>query len=167
MAEQVTVLGIFDSGKKAAVCARTLLDQGLSEVVAYTPVPDHAVDQALHVSVSPVRLFVLVGGLLGCTLGFAFPIYTVLDWPLITGGKPLISIPPFVVIAFELTILLGAISGMLGFLLLSGLPRVTGKPAPDPRFTNDMNGISVTCAPGQRAAVRDCLERSGASEIRE
>ena len=160
------ILGIYDRAKTAAGGAGAVLGEGLGEVVSYSPVPDHALDQALHVTLSPVRLFVLIGGLLGCATGFIFPIYTVLDWPLITGGKPLISIPPFVVIAFELTILFAAIGGMAGFLLLSRLPRVTGRPAPDTRFTNNMTGISVTCAPEQAAAVRACLERTGASEIR-
>ena len=113
-----------------------------------------------------LRLFVLIGGLVGCVTGFAFPIYTVLDWPMITGGKPLISIPPFVVIAFELTILFGAIGGMLSFLVLSGLPRLTGKRAPDPRLTNDLTGISVTCKQAHVLEVRACLEHHGASEIR-
>ena len=167
MAAQVIVLGVFDHGRKAALGARAIVDEGLGEVVAYSPVPDHALDQALHVTVSPVRLFVLIGGLLGCATGFLFPIYTVLDWPMITGGKPLISIPPFVVIAFELTILLAAIGGMAGFLLLSGLPRVTGNSSPDPQFTNDMTGVSVTCAPKQAATVRACFEHAGARDIRE
>lgn len=166
MAAQVIVLGVFDHGRKAALGARAIVDEGLGEVVAYSPVPDHALDQALHVTVSPVRLFVLIGGLLGCATGFLFPIYTVLDWPLITGGKPLISIPPFVVIAFELTILFGALGGMASFLWLSGLPRVTGEPAPDDRFTNDMNGISVTCLPEDADAVRATLERHGANEVK-
>ncbi|HJN45148.1 MAG: hypothetical protein CL477_00720 [Acidobacteria bacterium] len=167
MPEQVEILGIYDRSAKAAVGARAVLDGGLGAVVAYAPVPDHALDRALHVTVSPIRLFVLIGGLLGCATGFVFPIYTVLDWPLITGGRPLISIPPFVVIAFELTILFAAVSGMAGFLLMSRLPRVTGRPAPDARFTNDMTGVSVSCAPEQSASVRACLERTGAHEIRE
>jgi hypothetical protein len=161
------ILGIYDHAKTAAVGVRAVLDAGLGEVVTYSPVPDHTLDRALHVTRSPVRLFVLIGGLLGCATGFIFPIYTVLDWPLITGGKPLLSIPPFVVIAFELTILFATLAGVAGFLLLSRLPRVTGRPAPDARFTNHMTGVSVTCAPGQMAAVRACLERTGASEIRE
>ena len=167
MAEGVEILGIYDRATTAAVGVRAVLKEGLGEVITYSPVPDRALDQALHVTLSPVRLFVLIGGLLGCATGFIFPIYTVLDWPLITGGKPLISIPPFVVIAFELTILFASLGGMAGFLLLSRLPRVTGRPAPDARFTNHMTGVSVTCAPGQMAAVRACLERTGASEIRE
>ena len=166
MADTTQILGIFDDGAKAAGGARAILDGGLGDVVAYSPVPDHAIDQALHVGVSPVRLFVLIGGLLGCATGFLFPIYTVLDWPLITGGKPLISIPPFVVIAFELTILFGALGGMASFLWLAGLPRVTGQPAPDDRFTNDMNGISVTCLPEDADAVRATLERHGANEVK-
>ena len=166
MADTTQILGIFDDGAKAAGGARAILDGGLGDVVAYSPVPDHAIDQALHVGVSPVRLFVLIGGLLGCATGFLFPIYTVLDWPLITGGKPLISIPPFVVIAFELTILFGALGGMASFLWLSGLPRVTGPSAPDDRFTNDMNGISVTCLPEDADAVRATLERHGANEVK-
>ncbi len=161
------ILGIYDHAKTAAVGVRAVLDAGLGEVVTYSPVPDHTLTRALHVPLSPVRLFVLIGGLLGCATGFIFPIYTVLDWPLITGGKPLLSIPPFVVIAFELTILFATLGGVAGFLLLSRLPRVTGRPAPDARFTNHMTGVSVTCAPGQMAAVRACLERTGASEIRE
>ena len=71
------------------------------------------------------------------------------------------------VIAFELTILLGAIGGMIGFLVLSGpAASVFGRPAPDPRFTNDMTGIAVTCAGERAAAVRACLERHEAVEIR-
>ncbi|HIE91629.1 MAG TPA: DUF3341 domain-containing protein [Acidobacteria bacterium] len=166
MADTTQILGIFDHGAKAADGARAILDGGLGDVVAYSPVPDHAIDQALHVGVSPVRLFVLIGGVLGCATGFLFPIYTVLDWPLITGGMPLISIPPFVVIAFELMILFAALGGMASFLWLSGLPRVTGQPAPDDRFTNDMNGISVTCLPENADAVRTALERHGANEVK-
>ena len=167
MAERVEILGIYDRAKKAAVCAGAILDQDLGDVVTYSPVADHALDQAMRVRVSPVRLFVLIGGLLGCATGFIFPTYTVLDWPLITGGKPLISIPPFVVIAFELTILFATVGGMAGFLLLSRLPRMRGQPVRDTRFTNDLTGVMVTCAPEQVVKVRACLERTGASEIRQ
>ena len=167
MAEQIEILGIFDDGAQAAAGARAVRDARLGDVLAYSPVPNHAIAQALDDSPSPVRRFVLIGGLLGCATGFAFPIYTILDWPMITGGKPLISIPPLVVIAFEMTILFAAVGGMIAFLALSGLPRLTGRPAPDLRFTDDKTGIRVTCAPERAAAVRACLERTGASEVRE
>ena len=167
MPHTIEVLGIFDRCSSAASAVQAIRTERLGMAVVYSPVPDHTIDQALQTRVSPIRLFVLLGGLLGCAAGFAFPIYTVLDWPMITGGKPLISIPPFVVIAFELTILLGAIGGMVGFLLLSGLPRIVGKGAPDPRFTNDMTGVMVTCSPEQTARVRSCFEQADVKEIQE
>ena len=95
------------------------------------------------------------------------------DWPLITGGKALYSIPPFVVIAFELTILFGAIAGMLGFLTLSRLPRLPGLARPattlasDPRFSHDCFGVLIPCDDeSQREAARAALEAAGAVEIR-
>jgi hypothetical protein len=92
----------------------------------YSPIPLHAADELLAVPPSPLRYFTLAGALSGLAIGFAFPILTVLDWPLNTGGKPLISIPPFVIIAFALTILLGALASFLGFLHLSRLPTPGG-----------------------------------------
>lgn len=162
----VHILAVYDESTKAAVAVAAARDHGLRDVAAYTPTPDHAIERLLDVRVSPVRLFTLIGGLLGCASGFALPIYTVYDWPLITGGKPLISIPPFVVIAFELTILFGAIGGMIGFLALAGLPRLTGPATGHPRFTNDCFGVEVTCRDEQAPSVRALLEGTGAIEVR-
>jgi molybdopterin-containing oxidoreductase family membrane subunit len=160
------VLGIFETAPRAAAAAETLRADRLGEVTAYAPTFDHRIDEALGQGKSPVRTFTLVGGILGCVLGFALPIYTVLDWPLITGGKPLISIPPFVVIGFELTILTAALLTVAGFLLSSGLPRLRPAPPYDPRFSSDRWGVLVTCESEQADAVRTRLEEAGAEEIR-
>ena len=161
----MNLLGIFDSGVKAAEAVRAIRRDQLGDVVVYGPTPDHSIDLALGVETSPVRVFVLVGGLLGCFAGFALPIYTVLDWPMITGGKPLISIPPFVVIAFELTILFSAIAGVIAFLGLSGLPRFGQSRVNDPRFSNDRFGVAVTCDAAKEDKVTACLEQAGAEEV--
>lgn len=88
------------------------------------PHADHEVEELVlkYVPASPLKYFTLAGTLTGFIGGFALTIGTVLDWPLITGGKPIISIPAFIVIVFELTILLGATVSFLGFLILSRLP---------------------------------------------
>lgn len=163
---QIHTLGIFDEASKAAAAADALRADRLGDVTAYAPTLDHRIDAALGPGKSPVRVFTLIGGILGCALGFAFPIYTVLSWPLITGGKPLISIPPFVVIAFELTILLAALMTVAGFLLLSGLPRVRPGAPYDPRFSQDRWGVLVTCATERADAVRARLNQAGAEEVR-
>jgi len=113
-----------------------------------------------------VRLFTLVGGLAGTFSGFALTIWSSLKWGLVTGGKPVVSIPPFVVIAFELTILFGGIATILAAVLLGRLPRFRFSRAYDPRFTNDRFGIAVHCAVDRGASVRDILRTTGAEEVK-
>ena len=92
----------------AAVDAiRGLRAMGYRNLVVYSPSPNHELEEALNHRVSPVRLFTLIGGLTGCAAGFGMTIWMSYDWPVLVGGKPIASIPPYVVIAFELTILLG------------------------------------------------------------
>ena len=163
---EVHILGVFDAAGKAAAAARALRADGFGNVTAYAPAFDHNLDAALGPGKSPVRAFTLAGGILGCALGFAFPIYTVLDWPLMTGGKAIVSLPPFVVIAFELTILFAALMTVAGFLLSSGLPRL--QPAPyDRRFSQDRWGVLVTCATERAEAARARLTQADAEEVRD
>lgn len=105
---------------------KELLKTGISpeKVEIVTPYPVHEVEEILREKPSGVRVFTLTGAITGCITGFAFTIFTALHWKLIVGGKPLVSIPAFVIVAFELTILFGALSTMLGFLIISGLPSV-------------------------------------------
>jgi hypothetical protein len=88
------------------------------------PYPVHHLEDILKMKPSPVRKFVLAGGLLGAFTGYAFTAYTSLDWPLIIAGKPMVSIPPYTIIAFELMVLFGALSGFLGLLLTTRMPAI-------------------------------------------
>lgn len=99
----------------------------LKRMKIYMPHPEHDVEHLVEKYEKPSRLkfFTLVGGLTGCSTGFAFTTYTVFSWPLVTGGKPFISIPPFTVIAFELTILLGALFSFAGIMILARLPKIS------------------------------------------
>jgi hypothetical protein len=87
-----------------------------------TPIHVPQTETILKMKHSPLRFFTLAGALTGLVSGFGLTIFTVLDWPIITGGKPLISIPPFIIIAFALTILLGSLASFAGFLILGRLP---------------------------------------------
>ena len=120
-----TVLGVFAHVDTATRAIRELRARGIRSIAAYSPVPLDEFEEALTghgLPRSPVRLFTLVGALTGTASGFALTIWTALKWNLITGGKPVVSIPPFVVIAFELTILLGGLCTLLGLLVTAKLP---------------------------------------------
>jgi hypothetical protein len=66
---------------------------------------------------------VLVGGIVGGLTGYLLQYYiTVISFPINIGGRPLHSWPSYIIITFELTILFGALSAVLGMLGLCGLP---------------------------------------------
>jgi hypothetical protein len=89
-----------------------------------TPFSVPEVEDILPKPRSRVRFFGLLGAATGTVTGFAFTILTMLSWPKIVGGKPVVSLPAFLIIAFALTILFGAISTFIGFLFLSRLPSI-------------------------------------------
>ena len=91
-------------------------------LTTYTPFHIPEIEKILAEKRSPLKWFTMTGCTLGFITGFAFTIYTVFDWPLIVAGKPLISVPAYLIIAFELTILFGAIFSFFGFLLLAKIP---------------------------------------------
>ena len=90
-----------------------------------TPFHVHEVEHILHLRPSWLKLFTLFGAAAGLTAGFAFTIGTALDWPLRTGGKPIVALPTYIIVAFELTILLGGVISFLGFLFLSRFPDIS------------------------------------------
>lgn len=84
------------------------------------------VEEILGRRPDPIRFFTLFGGLLGFATGLALTIYSVVSFPLIVGGKPIVSVPPFLLIGYLLTILFGSLGPFLGFLLSARLPSPTG-----------------------------------------
>jgi hypothetical protein len=134
-----------------------------------TPFPRHEVDELLYEGEpSPVRWFTLVGGLTGATLAFSLASLTHANWPMILpGGKPVVSIPAFLVITFEGTILWASLLTFTGMMLFCKLPaRDLPKAVEDPRFSNDRFGIVLSgLGTEDEAKVRHILEHSGAEEV--
>lgn len=160
------VLGVFAEVDAAVEAIEQLRAAGLKRIVTFSPMPSHDLEHALHVGQSPVRLFTLVGGLTGAATGFALPTLTSLDWPLVTGGKPIISIPPMVIIAFELTILFAALSTIAGLFINARLPRAKTQVIYDPRFSAGHFGVFVS-ANGSAQKAREIMQAAGAVSVRE
>lgn len=100
----------------------------------YTPFPVHGLDKAMGVQRTILPLLVFGAGMTGTTVGFILQAFTnassislwalvwVTGYPFLISGKPLISLPAFIPVMFELTILLAATSCVGLMLLLNGLP---------------------------------------------
>jgi len=115
---------LFDKESDFLNKLQSLIESGVNkeDITVISPFPVREIDEILDSAPSKIKFFTLLGAITGLITGFAFTIYTVLSWPIITGGKPIISIPAFVIISFELTILFGALASFLGFLFFSKLP---------------------------------------------
>jgi hypothetical protein len=166
MAKTVSgVLAAFRHIDASTDAIRTLRGQGRKDLTVYSAAPNHEIEAALEHKVSPVRLFTLIGGITGITAGLAMTFWMSLDWPLLVGGKPIATVPPYVVIMFELMVLCGSLSTVAGVITLSILKRRKGA-LYDPRFTDDRIGIFVPCRPDEYATVESLLRNAGAEEVR-
>src|SRR5215475_2188118 len=163
-----SVLGIFAHVDTTLQAIRELRAKGFADLTVYTPVPVEEIEEEIeHVRpLSKVRLFSVVGGLTGTATAFFLTIWTSLKWALVTGGKAPVSIPPFIIIAFELTILLCGLSTLLAILILGRLPQTRPSPTYDPRFTVDRFGVAVACPSEKAAAAGAVLSSAGAEEVR-
>ncbi|HEV8600442.1 MAG TPA: DUF3341 domain-containing protein [Gemmatimonadales bacterium] len=158
------VLASFVHVDAATEAITGLKARGFRDLTVYTAAPNHEIEAALDQPVSWVRLFTLIGGLTGVTAGFAMTIWMSRDWPLLVGGKPIAAIPPYVVLAFELTILYGSLCTVAGMLILSLAKSLKGRPF-HPRFSDDRIGLFVPCSPEQTGAVRALLTEAGSEEV--
>jgi len=159
------VLGIFAHLDTTTDAIRRLREEGVRMTV-YSPTPRHEIEEALEVTDSSVRVFTLTGALVGAGAGAALAVWTSLDWPLIVGGKETVALPAFSVIIFEMTILIGALSTLVGLFVNARLPRVIASDAMyHPSFTEANFGIYAHVPAERYDAVSSILSESGSQEV--
>lgn len=118
------LLAEFDKPEDVVAATRDAYAAGYRFMDAYTPFPVEGLAEALGFHRDGIARIVLLGGLFGGLGGFFMLWYSsVVHFPLDIGGRPYNSWPAFMPITFELTILVAAVSAVLGMLALNGLPR--------------------------------------------
>ena len=159
------VLGVF-AHLDSATHAIERLREGGYHVTVYSPTPRHEIEEALELPESAVRIFTLMGAFTGSAAGAALAVWASLDWPLIVGGKEIVSLPAFSVIIFELTILLGALSTVAGLFLTGKLPRIGAPEALyHPSFSGGRFGVFAHTGSDRFDAVRNIMTESGSEEV--
>jgi len=129
------VMAEFDSPTALVNAARAARDKGYRKLDAYSPFPIGELSDVLDLHKNRLPLIVLAGGIVGGMVGYLMQYYvTVWDFPINIGGRPLHSWPAYIVITFEMTILLAAISAVMGLLALCGLPMFYHPAFNVPRF---------------------------------
>lgn len=158
------VLASFEHLDAACDAIRTLKGQGRKDFTVYCSHPNHELEDAVGHPTSPVRRVTLTAGLTGFTAAWSMTVWMNRDWPVLVGGKPIVALPAFVVPAFELTVLLAALSSVAAVFIFSALFANKGA-AYHPRFSDDRIGVFAPATGEQAAALEAMFKSAGAVEV--
>ena len=102
------ILGIYTYVDVLVDAIKKLRAEGFENLRVFSPVPNHEIEDALDTGKEPskVKYFTFCGAILGALVGVCFTVLTSLDWPIVTSAKPIVSIPPYMIIIFECMILI-------------------------------------------------------------
>ena len=98
---------------------------GFSKFDAISPYPIHGMEEACGIRRSGIPYVTFIAALVGLLAGLSFTYYTsVVNWPINIGGKPMFSLPAFIPIIFELTILFAALTSVAALFVVCKMPRL-------------------------------------------
>jgi molybdopterin-containing oxidoreductase family membrane subunit len=164
------IWGTFAYLDEAATVVETLHKQG-KDLSVMSPCPRHELYDAMGSPSSRLPWITLFFGVLGIFFGYSFPIWTAMDWVLPVSQKPIIGIPAFTIIGFELMVLLGGVSTAISIFILGHLdlfryrmPSSEAFKSYD-RFSNDRFGVVVRCEEGEAAAVEQLMREHSVEEV--
>jgi hypothetical protein len=161
-----TLLGVFPDVQTAVGGVDALLEAGFSnrdyDVLTDTPYPEDAFGE--HTAPHKLFAFPFIGAFCGLSMALLVTIGTQISYPMITGGKPLLSIPPMINVMYEGTMLGAILFTIIGIIFESRLPNLG--PAPyDPRITEGYLGVLVTRTDGMASAAERAMRDAGAIDI--
>jgi hypothetical protein len=170
MAKFSGVWGTFAYLDDAAAAVKALRAQG-KDYSVLTPCPRHEIVEAMGHPQSKLPFVVLFCGAAGIFFGYGFPSWSALDWVLPVSAKPIVGIPSFTIIGFELMVLLSGIGaaltilGMGQFDLLRKRLPGSAKFKSYNRFSVDRFGVVVRCPPAEAEGVEALLRQHHAEEV--
>jgi hypothetical protein len=165
MAHKEGLLGVFTYVDDLLLALRKLKEGSYAIERVHSPLHLPEVEEILGKKPSTVRIFTLLGGIVGGLGVTALAVYSHLSFSLITSGKPVLPWVPWVVVCFEGAILGAVLSAVAAWVFKGGLPRLQPAKGYDSRFSQDRFGILVACAAEEQEQVRKVLERAGAEEV--
>jgi len=129
----------FDTTGGVMAAAEKVKAEGFRYWDVCTPFPVHGMDKVMGIKPTILPVFVFVGGATGTTAAFLlqwftnstsihipgpFPFLDVTGYGFLVSGKPLLSLPAFIPVIFELTVLFAALTCVFGMFMMNGLPRL-------------------------------------------
>lgn len=137
------VLGFFEDPGSLIEATAKVRDSEYKDFDCFTPYAVHGLEHAQGLKRSKIPFVTGAFAFTGTTLAFLWQYHGSGDWwPHIIGGKPFNSLPAFVPIMFELSVLLGGLATFWAMLYFNRLPNLS-KRAFDPSLTNNRFAILI------------------------
>lgn len=133
----------------------------------YTPFPIHGLDKAMGLKDTDLHIAGFIYGITGTTTAISFITWALtVDWQINFGGKPFFSLPAWIPIMFELTVLFSAVGMVLTFCWLCQLAPFVKKDHFNPRSTDDtfVMAVEATSKTNEAEAVA-FLQSIGAQDV--
>ncbi|GIT39713.1 DUF3341 domain-containing protein [Gammaproteobacteria bacterium] len=170
------VVGLFGDPESALAAAGSIQTANLGTPELMSPVPMEGVEEVLGEKKSVIKRFSLFGAIFGGVSGFLLAAITAVLYAHPTGGRPIITFPPYLIITYELTILFGIVFTVIGFFVSARLPnglwtawwkQDENRPYV-PEAAVDKFAVSVSCASNENVQQAETILRTaGAEEVRD
>ncbi len=166
MAKQA-ILGLFQDAESAANAGDELKSAGIADTeydfLTDAPYPEGAFGE--REEKHRLYLFPFIGALLGLTSGIMITAMTQVAYPLVTGGKPILSLPPMAIVCYEGTMLGAILFTVIGIVFESRLPKFK-MGLYDNRITQGLIGLLVNAEQEQSPQVLQILNGAGAVDVK-
>lgn len=169
--KEIGVLAEYHSTKDIYHACEQIRDAGFRRFDSYTPFPVHGLDKAMGLGPSYLPWMVLLSGMTGASLAMLLMIWTsAYDLPLNIGGKPTLSIPAFIPVTFECTILFSGLMAVFGMFFLNSMPTYNHPLFDVSKFakvTDDKFFVLIESRDKRydREKVADFLRKTGADHV--
>ncbi|MBV2167225.1 MAG: DUF3341 domain-containing protein [Bdellovibrio sp.] len=119
------IAGIWTDEHLILKAARKTREAGFTKFEAISAYPVHGMEEACGIKRSWIPYVTFVSGFVGMILGLLLTWWTsAVDWAVNVGGKPFFSLPAFIPIIFELTILFAALCSVAALFYACKIPRI-------------------------------------------
>ena len=165
------ILGVFSDEDVLIEAVEKVRGKGVKIYEVFSPFPVHGLDEALGYKKTRLPIAAFLFGMTGTFLALTMQIWMLgYDWPMIIGGKNNASLPPFIPVTFELTVLLAALGMVATFMIVSDMKPYKKPRQFDVRSTDDKHIMAIDLAMNaatNKNELSSILKEAGAEEVNE
>jgi hypothetical protein len=163
------IVGVFNDEDVLLDAVHQIRGNGIKIHEVYSPFPVHGLDTALGYKRTRLPIAAFIFGVTGTSLALLMQYWMLgYDWPMIIGGKNFASLPPFIPVTFEFTVLLSALGMVATFLIVSDMKPYRWPVQFDVRSTDDKHVMAIDLASNTGKTKDDIsklLKTAGAAEV--